>query len=79
MLKMIHDQTVYIYDLIFGVFDTVQIRDNESTVVFEYQLVTAELPPDGSIPGYDTLIMVSSVFLMIGLISIISIRKKIKK
>jgi hypothetical protein len=71
-------QTVYTYDLIFGVFDTVQILDNESTVVFEYQLVTAELPPGGGIPGYDTLIMVSSVFLMIGLISVISIRKKFK-
>ncbi len=71
-------QTVYIYDLVFGVFDTIQILDNESTVVFEYQLVTAELPPDGGIPGYDTLIMVSSVFLMIGLISVISIRKKIR-
>ena len=71
--------TVYTYDLIFGVFDTVQILDNESTVVFEYQLVTADLPPGGGgIPGYDPLVMVSSVFLMIGLISVISIRKKFK-
>jgi hypothetical protein len=71
-------QVVYTYDLIFGVFDTVTIFDNESTVAFEYQLVTAELPPGAAIPGYNTPVIAWSLFLIIGLISIISIRKKLK-
>lgn len=72
-------QFVYTYDAILGVFSKVQLLDNVSTVVFEYQLVSVEAPPDGFIPGYDTILIVSSIFLMVGFISLITLKRKFKK
>lgn len=72
-------QFVYTYDAVWGVFNTVQLLNNESTVIFEYQLISVEPPPGGDgIPGFDVIFLISSAILMIGLISIISLRKKIK-
>ncbi|GAG78249.1 unnamed protein product, partial [marine sediment metagenome] len=72
-------QIIYTYDAIWGVFNTVQLVNDESTVLFEYQLISVEPPPgEEGIPGFDMLFIICSVFLMIGLISVISIRKKIK-
>jgi hypothetical protein len=72
-------QILYTYNAVVGAFDTVQLVNNESTVLFEYQLISVEPPPGGDgIPGFDTFFVISSAILMIGLISIIYVRKKIK-
>jgi len=70
-------QLKYIYDDILGIFKTVQLLNDESTAIFEYQLVSAVAPP-GAIPGFDIFYIISSVVLMTGLISLIIIRKKVK-
>lgn len=70
-------QFLYTYDLLLGVYSRAQLINNESTVLFEYQLVSVEDPPGGGlISGFDTFFVISSVFLMIGLISLISIRRR---
>lgn len=69
-------QILYTYDLFLGVYSRVQLLNNQSTVLFEYQLVSVESPPGGLISGFDTLFVISSAFLMIGLISLISIRRR---
>lgn len=68
-------QVKFTYDAILGVFKTVQILDNTSIVVFEYRLISAV---GGGIPGYNLHISLSTLILLIGFISIISI-KKIKR
>ncbi|MFX0148543.1 MAG: hypothetical protein ACFE8E_12465, partial [Candidatus Hodarchaeota archaeon] len=70
-------QLKYTYDAILGILKTVQLLNDESIVIFEYRLVSAAVSP-GGIPGFDTFLIISSVFLMVGLISLISIRKRIK-
>jgi len=70
-------QFVYTYDPLLGVYSRAQLLNNESTVLFEYRLVSVEGPSGGGlIPGFDTFFVISSVFLMIGLISLISIRRR---
>jgi len=68
-------QVKFTYDGILGVFKTVQVLDDTSTVVFEYRLISAA---GGGIPGYNLHISMSTLVLLIGFISIISI-KKIKR
>lgn len=64
------------YDEILGVYKTVQLLNDESTVIFEYQLISATA--EDGIAGYDLFILISTVFLVIGFVSIIFYRK-IKK
>jgi hypothetical protein len=71
-------QFVYTYDAIWGTFDTVQLVNTESTVIFEYQLISVETPPGGGIPGFEPFFVISSAILMIGLISLNFLRKKNK-
>jgi hypothetical protein len=66
-----------IYDEILCVYKTVQLLNDESTVIFEYRLISV-VAEDGIIPGYDLFILISTMFLVIGFVSIIFYRK-IKK
>ena len=70
-------QMIFNYDEILGVFNIVQIVDNTSIVVFEYRLTTAIVPSGGGggIPGYNLFISISTLFLLISFISLISIKK----
>jgi hypothetical protein len=67
-------QLVCIYDEILGVLKIVQLRDDSNNVVYEYRLTSA-ISSEGGIPGYDLYILVSTIALLIGFISILSIKK----
>lgn len=68
-------QIKYIYDEILGIYKTVQLLNDENTVIFEYNLISAKADKDGVIPGYDLYILISTTFLIIGFSSIIFYRK----
>ncbi len=66
------------YDEILGIYKTVQLLNDENTVIFEYNLISAKADKDEVIPGYDLYVLISTAFLVIGFASIIFYRK-IKK
>jgi len=68
-------QITYEYDEILGVFNTVQLLDNISTVVFEWSLMTVTVSTSGGIPGYSPYIFISTMILLIGFVSILSIKR----
>ncbi|MFX1418189.1 MAG: hypothetical protein ACFE9N_04620 [Promethearchaeota archaeon] len=70
-------QVKFTYDAILGVFNTAQVFDNTTTLVFEYRLISAVT--GGGIPGYDLFISLSTIILLIGFISIVSIKKVKRK
>ena len=69
-------QIGWVYDDDTGVVKNWWIKNEAEDIIFE---ISPPEPPPGedAISGFDTLIAISSVFLAIGLIYIISIRKKI--
>jgi len=75
MTDVQHYQITYEYDEILGVFKTVQLLDNTSTVVFEWRLKTVTISTGGGIPGYSPNILISTMILFIGFVSIVSIKK----
>ncbi|MCK4286584.1 MAG: hypothetical protein KAX18_10300 [Candidatus Lokiarchaeota archaeon] len=68
-------QIIYEYDEILGVYNTVQLLDDTSTVIFEWSLMTVTVSTSGGIPGYSPYIFISTMILFIGFISIVSIKK----
>jgi hypothetical protein len=68
-------QLVCIYDEILGVLKIVQILDDSDQVVYEFRLTSAIVSPEGGISGYNLYMLVSTIILLIGFISILAVKK----